>query len=140
MDFSLRKSFKSHGSYKHIRKISAGGGGGGADTDSSHEKLPILFDHDSMRAVDPSDDHNHSEVIVKIDDGDSMRDNSNKIWRESSYTFWKDEEENKNDANSSLGFDFVQRGQVMEDPPSKLIGQFLHKQKASGEIDRKSVV
>ncbi|GMY05368.1 mechanosensitive ion channel protein 6-like [Fagus crenata] len=132
MDFSLRKSFKSHGSYKHIRKISAGGGGG-ANTDSSHEKLPILFDHDSMRAVDPSDDHNHSEVIVKIDDGDSMRDNSNKIWRESSYTFWKDEEENKNDANSSLGFDFVQRGQVMEDPPSKLIGQFLHKQRASGE-------
>ncbi|KDO49304.1 hypothetical protein CISIN_1g003345mg [Citrus sinensis] len=32
------------------------------------------------------------------------------------------------------GFDFMQHGPSMEDPPSVLIGQFLHKQKASGEI------
>ena len=32
-------------------------------------------------------------------------------------------------------FNFMQQGQrVEEDPPTKLIGQFMHKQKASGEI------
>ncbi|XVF79092.1 hypothetical protein PTKIN_Ptkin14bG0191600 [Pterospermum kingtungense] len=77
-----------------------------------------------------------------------------KIWRESSYDFWSDSEKiNSNwkkentDMNGtgssgsssnreSEGFDFMQSKQAPteEDPPSKLIGQFLHKQKASGEI------
>ena len=146
MDFSLRKSFKSHNSYKHLRKVSAD------KSNHSHEHLPMLFHHhhdddDSMRAVDLSD-HHREEVIVKIDDGDSSamkgsETTGGKIWRENSYDFWKDEDKS--------GFDFVRRGggggensnavaaaaaavEEEKDPPSKLIRQFLHKQKASGDM------
>jgi hypothetical protein len=141
MEFSLKKSFKSHGSYKHLRKISAGG-----DTDRSNEHLPILFDHESHHSMRASDRSDRGEVIVKIDAGDSsdkkdaadpinMNNNSNKIWRESSYDFWKrDDDDDKNNNMKNGGFDFVPRGKGVEDPPSKLIGQFLHKQRASGEI------
>ncbi|XP_065638831.1 mechanosensitive ion channel protein 6-like [Quercus suber] len=136
MDFSLRKSFKSHNSYKHLRKLSAD------KSNNSHEHLPMLSHHDddSMRAVDLSD--HREEVIVKIDDGDSSAmkgsetTTGGKIWRENSYDFWKGEDK--------LGFDFVRRGggensnavaaEDEKDPPSKLIKQFLHKQKASGEM------
>ncbi|GKV02868.1 hypothetical protein SLEP1_g15251 [Rubroshorea leprosula] len=71
----------------------------------------------------------------------------NKIWRESSYDFFSNSENMKNrkedmDVNGSSGggsndvedFDFMQSKKGMDDPPSKLIGQFLHRQKASGEI------
>ncbi|KAK8318494.1 hypothetical protein V6Z11_A13G176000 [Gossypium hirsutum] len=104
------------------------------------------------------------EFILKIDDrshdgsistpsGGATAGDGGKIWGEPSYDFWKDGEKininwkkenaNSNDAGSSGGvsnkesedFEFTQSKQVpMEDPPSKLIGQFLHKQKASGEI------
>lgn len=145
MDFSLRKSFnKSHGSYKHMRKISAGGG-----ADSSYEEQPILLDHQD-HAMRPSADRR--EVIVKIDGGDKSRDtelngggNAGNVWRESSYDFWKDNGGKKinNNGNANRqnggaadgeGFSFQNRAQTMEDPPSKLIGQFLHKQRASGEM------
>ncbi|KAK9987649.1 hypothetical protein SO802_027888 [Lithocarpus litseifolius] len=136
MDFSLRKSFKSHNSYKHFRKLSAD------KSNHSHEHLPMLsHNDDSMRAVDLSD--HREEVIVKIDDGDSSAmkgsetTGGGKIWRESSYEFWKDQDKS--------GFDFVRRGgensnaaaaaaEEEKDPPSKLIKQFLHKQRASGEM------
>ncbi|PON40309.1 hypothetical protein TorRG33x02_340730 [Trema orientale] len=161
MDFSLKKSFKSHGSYKHAKKISA--------SQTSHEQLPILSDQDTE---DHHYHHHHydmshpdrSEVIVKIDDGDpsasSAAANSGdpakggtKIWRETSYDVWKDVAgDNAKDAGagagggSEEGFNFVQGRSnnnsnkqqsqgvgMVEDPPSKLIGQFLHKQKASGD-------
>ncbi|XWS27394.1 hypothetical protein CRYUN_Cryun26dG0111400 [Craigia yunnanensis] len=109
-------------------------------------------------AVDSAD---RKEIILKIDD--RSNDGSilaaataavgGKIWRESSYDFWKDSEKinsnwktehvNMNGSGSTVsnsnreseGFDFMQSKQAaMEDPPSKLIGQFLHKQKASAEI------
>ena len=63
---------------------------------------------------------------------------SGKIWRENSYEFWKGQDKS--------GFDFVQHGsgdggqngnmvaEEEKDPPSKLIKQFLHKQKASGKM------
>ena len=123
MDFSLGKSFKSHNSYKHLRKLSAD------KSNNSHEHLPMLFHHhdDSMRAVDLSD--HREEVIVKIDDRDSSAmkasETSGKIWRENSYEFWKGQDKS--------GFDFVRRSNdggsqnsntVVEeekDPPSKLI-------------------
>ncbi|KAB2049304.1 hypothetical protein ES319_A13G167500v1, partial [Gossypium barbadense] len=112
-------------------------------------------------AVDSAD---RKEFILKIDDrshdgsistpsGGATAGDGGKIWGEPSYDFWKDGEKininwkkenaNSNDAGSSGGvsnkesedFEFMQSKQVpMEDPPSKLIGQFLHKQKASGEI------
>ena len=142
MDFSLKKSHKSHNSYKHLRKLAA------EKSNHGQEHLPMLFPHhhdDSVRAVDFSDHHSHrEEVIVKIYDGDSSATKGSettggKIWRENSYEFWKDQ--------AKLGFDFVRRGsgsgggqnsnavaEEEKDPPSKLIKQFLHKQKASGEM------
>ncbi|KAK2974309.1 hypothetical protein RJ640_026870 [Escallonia rubra] len=126
MDFSnsIRKSFKSHGSYKHSRRISAGE----AD-DSHHEQLPILSDHAMRTSLDLSD---HPEVIVKIDGGDQSTskksDNSSSgsnIWRESSYEFWKDGE-----SGGGGGFNFP--AAAAEDPPSRLISQFLSRQRDSG--------
>ncbi|XWS27392.1 hypothetical protein CRYUN_Cryun26dG0111300 [Craigia yunnanensis] len=106
-------------------------------------------------AVDSAD---RKEIILKIDersnDGSILAAAAvgGKIWRESSYDFWKDSEKinsnwktehvnvngsgstgsSSNSNRESEGFDFMQSKQAdMEDPPSKLIGQFLHKQKAS---------
>ncbi|KAJ9183037.1 hypothetical protein P3X46_006956 [Hevea brasiliensis] len=94
------------------------------------------------------------EVVLKMD---GKRDptarsfeptNTGMIWRESSYDFWNGKEEDKqipDNGSEHFGFDFSQSNATaardsaasfssMEDPPSKLIGQFLHKQKASGEF------
>ena len=149
MDFSLKKkSYKSHNSYKHLKKLYAD------KSNHGHEHLPILG---SMRAVDLSDHPSHShreEVIVNIYDGDSSATKASattggKIWRENSYEFWKDQ--------AKSGFDFVRQGsgsgsgssggggqnsntvaaeeeEEEKDPPSKLIKQFLHKQEASGKM------
>ncbi|KAE8680078.1 Mechanosensitive ion channel protein 6 [Hibiscus syriacus] len=109
--------------------------------------------------VDTAD---RKEIILKIDDKSkdggipvsATATGRGKIWRESSYDFlkdsekinvdWKKDDVDMNDGSSSSGsnstresegFGFMQSKQTaMEDPPSKLIGQFLHKQKASGEI------
>ena len=63
---------------------------------------------------------------------------SGKIWRENSYEFWKGQD--------MSDFDFVRHGsgdsdqnsnmvaEEEKDPPSKLIKQFLHKQKALGKM------
>ncbi|XP_010417464.1 PREDICTED: mechanosensitive ion channel protein 6 [Camelina sativa] len=97
-------------------------------------------------AVDSAD---RREVIVKIDgDKGSTGETVGRIWRDGSYDFWTDGEGNLNKGHNAAaasgsdrsasttgelhdeGFEF-RRG---EDPPTKLIGQFLHKQQASGEI------
>ncbi|KAM3743561.1 hypothetical protein ACB098_07G155100 [Castanea mollissima] len=151
MDFSLKKSYKSHNTYKHLKKLSD-------KSNHSHEQLPMLFNNDGpRRAVDLSDHHSHrgeEEVIVKIDDRDSSAKKGSettggKIWRASSFDFCK--------GLDKSGFDFARRGsgsfdgsssgsggrqnsnavaaeEEEKDPPSKLIKQFLHKQKASGEM------
>ncbi|CBI37813.3 unnamed protein product, partial [Vitis vinifera] len=54
-----------------------------------------------------------------------------KIWRESSYDFWRDECETERKSGPRFQF---QQPLATEDPPSKLIGQFLHKQKALGDF------
>ncbi|GLU14761.1 hypothetical protein SLE2022_313120 [Rubroshorea leprosula] len=107
----------------------------------------------------PVDSADRKEFIVKVDGGGSQGGGSdtqgkasgagggNKIWRESSYDFFSNSENMKNrkedmDVNGSSSggsndvedFDFMQSKKGMDDPPSKLIGQFLHRQKASGEI------
>ncbi|XP_038900754.1 mechanosensitive ion channel protein 6-like [Benincasa hispida] len=135
MDFSL-KSLKSHASYKYVRKLSR------ADATQDQEQLPILSDqqHSIMAVSDASD---RKEVIVKVDQDDaSLRakelvNTSGRIWRESSYDFWNDSD-NRRDNGDCVGrsedFEFRQDRKDVEDPPSKLIGQFLHKQKASGEM------
>ncbi|KAL4342617.1 hypothetical protein GQ457_08G006540 [Hibiscus cannabinus] len=87
--------------------------------------------------------------------GSSVSGGGGKVWGESNYDFWKGSEKisssngrkengNLNGTGSSTGsvgnkeseeFEFMHSKQAaMEDPPSKLIGQFLHKQKASGKI------
>lgn len=160
---TIKKSFKSNVSFKHTRKISAGGGG----TEISHKELPILLDHEpaavhrhrgrrSMNDCDPSD---RTEVILKIDDGGSaavsrpVEGNGGKVWRETNYDFWNNDGKGENGASRASGasrvsgarasdngdrnegFEFVQRGYgvEVEDPPMKLIGEFLHKQKLRGE-------
>ncbi|CAA3006299.1 mechanosensitive ion channel 6-like [Olea europaea subsp. europaea] len=111
------------------------------------EQQPILSYHrrDSSSAAAVDSHHlsrssldlaDRREVIVKIDGGDrnaSVTPTLTPNRRESSLDFWRDE------GNCSMqkgSFDF-QRGDgdgkdVVEDPPSKLIGQFLNKQRAAG--------
>uniref|UniRef100_A0A5B7C696 Mechanosensitive ion channel protein n=1 Tax=Davidia involucrata TaxID=16924 RepID=A0A5B7C696_DAVIN len=138
MDFSssFKKSFKSHNSYKHSRKISAGG-----SDDVYHEEQPILFDHrnDNNLTMDAVDLGCRPEVIVKIDGGNQYgmgpAGSPSKIWRESSYEFWTDGERGGGNAENGGGdgLYFQQHSEaMMEDPPSKLIGQFLNKQRAAG--------
>ncbi|CAN6938905.1 unnamed protein product [Brassica oleracea] len=105
-------------------------------------------------AVDSTD---RREVILKINDHPENATTTNgasgetpgKIWRDGSYDFWTDghdgnlhkgvnppEGERSSAAASEEGkdnepFEFRRGG---DDPPMKLIGQFLHKQQASGEI------
>ncbi|KAG8368041.1 hypothetical protein BUALT_Bualt15G0004200 [Buddleja alternifolia] len=115
---SFKKTYKSSNSYnKHKRRISIGSG---AEEDAHHEQQPILSDHnrESSAATSPP-----SEVIVKIDDGDESAAIDRNVNRESSLDFWKDD---SNSAMQQSGFDF------QDDPPAKLIGQFLNKQKAAG--------
>lgn len=121
---SIRKSFKSYGSHnKHSFKRFSGAG----NPDSDHEQLPILHDQETHR-------HNSmasGDYVVKIDDSaDSSHgnNNTNTIWRGSSYEFWNNDGTSGNVSDES--FDF----RPTEDPPSQLIGRFLHKQKASGEM------
>ncbi|KAL6514179.1 hypothetical protein OROHE_019166 [Orobanche hederae] len=137
MDFSstCKRSFKSHNSYKHGRKISIGSA---AEEDAIHEQQPILLDHNRECCDATSDSvfRRHSvsggpsEVIVKVDGGGDKshalaRNRNDNLFRESSLDFWGDE--------SSVA---MQQGgeriDFQEDPPSKLIGVFLNKQKASG--------
>ncbi|XWS10840.1 hypothetical protein CRYUN_Cryun38cG0032500 [Craigia yunnanensis] len=112
------------------------------------------------------DSADRKEIILKIDDRSNdgtipayaaaaTASVGGKIWRGSSYDFWKDSEKinsnwkkenvnmngtgcsssSNNNNRESEGFDFMQSKQAtIEDPPSKLIGQFLYKQKAAGEI------
>ncbi|BAT93664.1 hypothetical protein LR48_Vigan02g257400 [Vigna angularis] len=115
---SIRKSFKSYGSFKQTKRFSGAG-----NPDSDHEQLPILLDQETHRhSAMPAGDY-----VVKIDDAANPTQ-ANKIWRESSYDSWRGE--GSSSAASDQSFNFRQT----EDPPSQLIGRFLHKQRASGEM------
>ncbi|CAI8601748.1 unnamed protein product [Vicia faba] len=115
---SIKKSLKSLASYnkKSSRNL--------PDSDD-REHIPILLPQQRRRSEDFS---MAGDVVVKIDDGGEPE---NKIWRESSYDFWNDTGDNGEES-----FDFRNKGQQQqpEDPPSQLIGKFLHKQKVSGEM------
>ncbi|CAK7329439.1 unnamed protein product [Dovyalis caffra] len=123
MDFSLKKSFKANGSFKHIRGFS-GGGGAANDSSISHEEMPILHHHQSdvltdiQRETSIGSNH-HNEVIVKVKDGNSSSEESvssgGKVNREPSFGFTQNGEQD-----------------MMQDPPSKLISQFLENQKIYG--------
>ncbi|KAF3520597.1 hypothetical protein DY000_02059548 [Brassica cretica] len=94
-------------------------------------------------AVDPTNDRR--DFIVKIDDEEKdqliNKGEGGKFSRESSYNFLHggDEKEKSGyksggeDLDDGEGFDFTPRRNEPVDPPSKLIYQFLNKQKASGD-------
>ncbi|XXG71804.1 hypothetical protein AAC387_Pa07g1044 [Persea americana] len=129
---SLRKTLSTKGSYKHMGRKSA---------DNSEEQ-PILLDHEgeAEKSTDQRD------LVVDIEAGNVNNKNgsatiykNNELWRGSSYEFWKD---NNRDGSGiphlgnsiESGESNFQHWPLHDDPPSKLIGQFLHKQKASGDI------
>ncbi|KAF5745794.1 mechanosensitive ion channel protein 6-like [Tripterygium wilfordii] len=127
MDFSLKKSFKALGSYNHSRRISTGGG---TSESSSPEELPILLHHNTHQQLQLEPMSTRREVIVKVDGGGSSSgsrgsndslDPTGKMWRDSSLNYWGEGEE-KQQMNG-------------QDPPTKLIGEFLNKQRnAGGEV------
>ncbi|GLT62274.1 hypothetical protein SLA2020_349230 [Shorea laevis] len=98
------------------------------------------------------DSANGKEFVIRIDGGSSQSNASgggNRIWGDSGYDFLGDsyklmkngEKEDVDVSGSTSGgnnsgedFDFIPGKRVIDDLPSKLIRQFLHKQKASGEI------
>ncbi|CAN8233868.1 unnamed protein product [Cochlearia groenlandica] len=95
-------------------------------------------------AVDSSD---RREIILKINDNGVSEETMGKIWRDGSYDFWTDGQGNlhkgvtapspsnaERSAASEKGDDEAFEFRHGEDPTTKLIGQFLHKQQASGEI------
>ncbi|KAL3514961.1 hypothetical protein ACH5RR_021863 [Cinchona calisaya] len=110
---SFKKSFKSNGRRISIENIDP----------PNHEEEPILSDTTTTMTSPSSSsrDVDRHEVIIKIDGPDHSRGDdgrgSNHIWREPSIEFWKDNN------NKEVG---------PQDPPSKLIGQFLNKQRAAG--------
>ncbi|KAM7479483.1 hypothetical protein LguiA_027696 [Lonicera macranthoides] len=123
-----RKSFKSHGSYKHHSPKGSG-------DDSEHNYQRILSDHprdDNSATTSSVDDlHHRREVIVKIDADDNFHGDdktgspSTGIWREPSC----------NEIANDDGFKFQQPKEATDDPPSKLISQFLNMQRdAGGEL------
>ncbi|CAK8574215.1 unnamed protein product [Lathyrus sativus] len=134
---SIRKSFKSLASYNKIYSRKFPDSDSDSDSDSDEgEHIPILSHQEHLRRSSSSEYFSMAgDVVVKIDDDGGEPVQDNKIWRESSYDFWNDTGDNGEES-----FDFRnkshqhQQHQKPEDPPSQLIGKFLHKQKASGEM------
>ncbi|XP_010465392.1 PREDICTED: mechanosensitive ion channel protein 5-like [Camelina sativa] len=104
-----------------------------------------------MSAVDSTD---RRDFIVNINGqesgavgatGSSSNAEGGNIWKESSYDFWdgekgKNEKKGDDDDEDGGSFHFRQpkerqrrHSAELSDPPSRLIGQFLHKQRASGD-------
>nr|GMD07029.1 mechanosensitive ion channel protein 6-like [Ipomoea batatas] len=138
---SLRKSLKSHVSFKKQRP--RGIYGSNADDDDEEEDYrPILFANRHPDDVpNPSDvgssimkrsslnpdDDDRPEVIVKID-GDNSNSSTSRgvIWDDNLEDGIKGIQRSKSKSKSKSK-------DVTEDPPSKLIGQFLNKQR-EGEM------
>ncbi|XP_068645122.1 mechanosensitive ion channel protein 6-like [Aristolochia californica] len=118
---SLRESFKQHSS---------------PTRDESYEALPMLSEHDTLTRVVA----NSGEVVVKVDGDDRSMEQSaevkavdSHVWRGSNYQFWNNEAEKANVGRGSDSEFNFQRPST-DDPPSKLIGQFLQNLQASGEM------
>ncbi|KAL5706314.1 hypothetical protein ACHQM5_024501 [Ranunculus cassubicifolius] len=155
---NMRNSFKQIGSKVHTKISTAKGG------DSVVEDYHKLISRDAMESSFGSSGRSDSILLKIDSNGNVSRDlelgvnggdgvvvsssnnNGSKLWRDSSYGFGEDNANNSNPSNGGggddNGFDFqlgqnrriIREEEVEEDPPSKLIGQFLHKQKLSGDI------
>ncbi|XP_020599120.1 mechanosensitive ion channel protein 6-like [Phalaenopsis equestris] len=129
----LRKSFKSHNSYK-ISSV----------WNQSEDQRPIL-------ACDPLEESvDRRDVVVRVEGDIQMKNgnpfgitpevNKSKVWRESSYDFWKEGHLGNGgggDGGDGLVFSFQSptkkdMEESNEDPPSRLISSFLQKQKVAG--------
>ncbi|XP_064977028.1 mechanosensitive ion channel protein 6-like [Musa acuminata AAA Group] len=133
---SLRRSLKPHhgGSHKYT------------SSRNELEEQSVLLHNDGSE--------HGGEVVVKIDGKngglfdqpaplpDLNGTNNSKVWRESSYEFWKEDDGDGRrgggggDGGGGFSFKKQQRknteAEIADDPPSRLISTFLHKQRASG--------
>ncbi|XP_058080723.1 mechanosensitive ion channel protein 6-like [Magnolia sinica] len=112
---SFRKSLKSNSSYNQIGQKPAQG--------NKERPIPIDEEEDLTKSIDPWSER--KEVVVKIDGSRDVElggETNENMWRESSYKFWKDETDG-----------LVKQQENVDDPPSKLISEFLNKQKEMGE-------
>ncbi|URE40999.1 Late embryogenesis abundant protein [Musa troglodytarum] len=128
---SLRRSLKPHhgGSHKYTCPR------------NELEEQSILLHNDGAE--------DGGEVVVKVDakNGglfdqpaplpDLNRTNNSKVWREPSYEFWKEDDgDGRRGGGGGFSFKKQQRknseAEIADDPPSRLISTFLHKQRASG--------
>ncbi|XP_042480645.1 mechanosensitive ion channel protein 6-like [Macadamia integrifolia] len=120
--------------------------------ESPYEKQHLIpiSDHKDHRVTKSADHGHRGEFVVKIDGNNECNNKNNinvlhskdakqvaepiesKSWKESSYDFRKEDGTVCRDGDSSSFF--RQRLGIVEDPPSRLIEQFLYKKKASGEI------
>ncbi|XP_023529593.1 mechanosensitive ion channel protein 6-like [Cucurbita pepo subsp. pepo] len=157
---SFKKSLKPNGPFKHSRKISAGGAGSEINQEElpillDHQPSDQHNRHKVRRPANDGEPSGHNEVILKVDDGGSSAVSRSqesagyggKVWRESRYDFWSNNDgigtggsaswasgaRASDSGDRNEGFEFVRRGNGTDDPPTKLIGDFLHKQKVRGE-------
>ncbi|KAG7022741.1 Mechanosensitive ion channel protein 8, partial [Cucurbita argyrosperma subsp. argyrosperma] len=157
---SFKKSLKPNGPFKHSRKISAGGAGSEINQEElpillDHQPSDQHNRPKVRRPANDGEPSGHSEVILKVDDGGSSAVSRSqesagyggKVWRESRYDFWSNNDgigtggsaswasgaRASDSGDRNEGFEFVRRGNGTDDPPTKLIGDFLHKQKVRGE-------
>ncbi|KAH9655022.1 Mechanosensitive ion channel protein 6 [Citrus sinensis] len=147
---SLNNSFKSHGSYKHIHEKS---GRTSSSNASSRGESSILLDEERQKNITAVG----AQDTIKMDGGYGGTDNdrhhrllynNTPTIRESSCQFCSDDDEDDGEKISERNMrsgdykrrtiKFTQRedenNKDYNDPPSKLIGQFLNKQKDIGEI------
>ncbi|KAI3967619.1 hypothetical protein MKW92_003494 [Papaver armeniacum] len=124
---SLKQSLKSLGS-------------GGKNKHSSSSSSAPLENQPILLQQDNNGSEKRKEVLVQIDGGggDESSHRGNRIWRRSSYDFKND---NSGRGGNTEEFNFIQEQQqqkqsqrLRDDPPLKLIDQFLDLQKACGEI------
>ncbi|RZR80212.1 hypothetical protein BHM03_00006162 [Ensete ventricosum] len=133
---SLRRSLKPHhgGSHKYT------------SSRNELEEQSVLLHNDGAE--------HGGEVVVKIDGNNGGRfdqpgplpdlngTNNSKVWREASYEFWKEDDGDGRrgggggDVGEGFSFKKQQRknteAEIGDDPPTRLISTFLHKQRASG--------
>ncbi|XP_031382974.1 mechanosensitive ion channel protein 6-like [Punica granatum] len=122
---SFKKSFKSQTSYnsRHGHRLSSGGGGTGPSNTAaatSHEELPILSDiHLHADSPDPPS-CSPADITTRRSAPAAGTGAGSKVTRDSSVEFWRASGGEAGPPNA------------LQDPPSRLIGQFLQKQSHNG--------